>query len=135
VNVEEMNDFSRRNFKVATDTATGFTPGSRKIVNANFAHGETAENDVAVDGATQLSRLTNAIVVTDGVSKVLRLVLLFAPAFQAHYFLQGDDVCLKLIQDFSNSGRTYASINAAAFVSVIRGYSKTWLFFHCCNRL
>src|ERR1700757_1936946 len=119
MDVEEMDDFPRRDFQVTAHAAAGLAARSSKIVNPDFTHRKAAEHDVAINGAAKLARLTNAIVITGRVRQILRLVLFPASAFQAHHFLQRDDISLKLSQDVSHARRAYASIDAAAFVRVV----------------
>src|SRR5438270_7856078 len=98
-----MQDLSGSNLQIATNAAAGFASRSRKVIDSDFAHGKAAEDHVAIHGATQLAGLTNAIVIACGVRQVLRLVLFFARAFEANYFLQSYYVGPKLIQHFSYS--------------------------------
>src|SRR5262245_19965233 len=76
MHVEEMNNLPRCDLQIAADAAAGLAGRSGKVVDPNLLYRKAAEHHVAVHRATQLARLTDAmIVVTCRVSQILRLVL------------------------------------------------------------
>src|SRR4029077_11919788 len=62
MDVEEMDNLARRDFQITANAAAGLAARGRQIINAHFLDRKAAEHNVAIYGAAQLARLTDAIV-------------------------------------------------------------------------
>ena len=103
MDVEEMNNLSRRDFQVAADATAGLAARGCQIVNANFLYRKAAQHHVAIHRTAQLARFANAIVITGGIGKKLCLILFPTTALEADDFLQGNHVSLQFIQHFCDA--------------------------------
>lgn len=129
MNIEDVNQFSRRDFQITANTAALFPAGRRKVIRFHISDGKAADQHISVSSTAQLAGFSNVISIAHGLGKVLGLILLFAASSETDHFLQRDYVGIQFAQDLRNPEWANTSIHAPAFVGVISGDPEKWQFF------
>src|ERR1051326_619549 len=129
MDIEDVNQFSRRDFQITANAAPLFPPGRCKVIGLHIFNGKAAEHHISVSSPTQLAGFADVVSITYRVRQIFGLVLLPASSSETHYFLQGNYVSIQLAQDLRDPEWTNTSIHAPAFVGVIGGDPEKWQFF------
>lgn len=109
---------------VCSQATPGLPAAGADVVIPMTLDWKARQHDIAVTSAFVKPVLAKSEMESEFAGDKPRLVLFGRTPFQAHHFLKGDDVGIKLAQNTDNAVRPDAPIHATAFVNVVGSNSE-----------